>query len=53
MPFLGGFSYAQEGGGYQAQKWVEQGKYNLTPEELKEERKRINDEYNRSFKRAK
>lgn len=28
-------------GAYQTMKWVEQGKYNLTPEELKKERERI------------
>lgn len=28
-------------GAYQAQQWVKQGKYNLTPEELKKERERI------------
>lgn len=28
-------------GAYQAQKWVEQGKYNLTEEELKKEKERI------------
>lgn len=28
-------------GAYQAQQWVKQGKYNLTPEELEEEHKRI------------
>ena len=27
-------------GGHQAQQWVKQGKYNLTPEELKKERER-------------
>ena len=32
-------------GAYQAQQWVNQGKYNLTPEELKEERKRIKKMY--------
>ena len=32
-------------GAYQAQKWVEQGKYNLTPEELKAEEERIKAEY--------
>lgn len=29
-------------GAYQAQKWVNQGKYNLTPEEMQKERERIN-----------
>ena len=28
-------------GAYQAQQWVKQGKYNLTPEELEKERERI------------
>lgn len=28
-------------GAYQAQKWVQQGKYNLTPEELEKEHERI------------
>ena len=28
-------------GAYQAQQWVKQGKYNLTPEELEKEHKRI------------
>lgn len=28
-------------GAYQAHKWVQQGKYNLTPEELKKEEERI------------
>lgn len=28
-------------GAYQAQKWVKQGKYNLSPEELEKERNRI------------
>ena len=32
-------------GAYQAQKWVEQGKYNLTPEEMKKEEQRIRDKY--------
>lgn len=32
-------------GAVQAQKWVKQGKYNLTPEELKMEIKRIEDKY--------
>lgn len=31
-------------GAYQTYKWVEQGKYNLTPEELKKEHERL-DEY--------
>lgn len=32
-------------GAYQAQKWVQQGKYNLTPEELKKEYARIKAKY--------
>lgn len=32
-------------GAWQAQQWVEQGKYNLTPEELEKEHKRIKAEY--------
>lgn len=36
-------------GAYQAQKWVEQGKYNLTPEELAEENKRIEEHYKRLY----
>ena len=32
-------------GAYQAHKWMEQGKYNLTPEELKKERERIKAKY--------
>ena len=32
-------------GAYQAQKWVKQGKYNLTPEELEKERARIKAKY--------
>lgn len=32
-------------GAYQAQQWVKQGKYNLTPEELRKERKRIEKKY--------
>lgn len=32
-------------GVYQAQQWVEQGKYNLTPEELKKENERIKKHY--------
>ena len=31
-------------GAYQAQQWVKQGKYNLTPEELKKERERYKKE---------
>lgn len=32
-------------GAYQAQKWVEQGKYNLTPEKFKEEQERLKAKY--------
>lgn len=32
-------------GAYQAQQWVKQGKYNLTPEELEKENERIRKEY--------
>ena len=32
-------------GAYQAWKWVQQGKYNLTPEELKKEKERIKKYY--------
>lgn len=32
-------------GAYQAQQWVKQGKYNLTPEELEKERERIRKEF--------
>lgn len=32
-------------GAYQAQQWVEQGKYNLTEEEMKEKEKRIKEKY--------
>lgn len=34
-------------GAYQAQQWANQGKYNLSPEELEKERKRIEAEYKR------
>lgn len=36
-------------GAVQAMKWAEQGKYNLTPEELDKERKRIEAKYNRMY----
>ena len=36
-------------GAYQAQKWVKQGKYNLTPEELEKECKRIQDKFKRLY----
>ena len=32
-------------GAYQTMKWVEQGRYNLTPEELKKEQERIKAKY--------
>ena len=37
-------------GAYQAQKWVKQGKYNLTPEELKKENERIKAKYEYLYK---
>lgn len=36
-------------GAYQAQKWVKQGKYNLTPEELEKEHKRIQEKFKRLY----
>lgn len=36
-------------GAYQAQQWVKQGKYNLSPEELKKEEERIKAEYKRLY----
>lgn len=36
-------------GAYQTYKWVEQGKYNLTPEELEKERKRIDEELEKLY----
>lgn len=36
-------------GAYQASKWMEQGKYNLTPEELKKEKERIQKKYERLY----
>ena len=36
-------------GAYQAQQWVKQGKYNLTPEELEKERARIKAEMERLY----
>ena len=36
-------------GAYQAQKWVKQGKYNLSPEELEKEHKRIQEELKRLY----
>lgn len=35
----------KEHGAHQTMQWVRQGKYNLTPEELKKERERINKEF--------
>lgn len=37
-------------GAYQAQQWVKQGKYNLTPEELKKENERIKAKYEHLYK---
>lgn len=37
-------------GAYQAQQWVKQGKYNLTPEKLKKERERIKAKYECLYK---
>ena len=37
-------------GAYQAQQWVKQGKYNLTPEQLKKEEERIKAKYAELFK---
>ena len=39
----------KEYGAVQAQKWVKQGKYNLTPEELEKERKRLDEEYKKLY----
>ena len=36
-------------GAYQAQKWVKQGKYNLSPEELEKERKRIQEKLKKLY----
>lgn len=36
-------------GAYQAQQWVKQGKYNLTPEELKKEHNRIQEKYKKLY----
>ena len=36
-------------GAYQTYKWVEQGKYNLTSEELKKERERLDEEYKQLY----
>lgn len=37
-------------GAYQARQWVKQGKYNLTPEELKKENERIKAKYEHLYK---
>lgn len=37
-------------GAYQAQKWVKQGKYNLTPEELEKKHERIKAKYDYLYK---
>lgn len=37
-------------GAYQAQQWVKQGKYNLTPEELKKERERYKKKWEHLYK---
>lgn len=34
-------------GAYKAEQWVKQGKYNLTPEEMEKENKRIKEKYNK------
>lgn len=36
-------------GAYQTMKWVKQGKYNLTPEELKKENERIKKKFERLY----
>ena len=36
-------------GAYQAQQWVKQGKYNLTPEELEKENKRIEEYFKKLY----
>ena len=36
-------------GAVQTQKWVKQGKYNLSPEGLRKENKRIEEKYNRIY----
>lgn len=36
-------------GAYKAQRWVEQGKYNLPPDELKKEKERIDAHYKRLY----
>ena len=37
---------AMKYGAYKAQQWAKQGKYNLSPEEMKREEERINNKYN-------
>lgn len=37
-------------GAYQAQQWVKQGKYNLTPEEFKKEKERIQKQFEYLYK---
>ena len=39
----------REHGAVQTMKWVKQGKYNLTPEELKKERERIKKKFERLY----
>lgn len=39
------YSDVSQYGAWQAQKWAEKGKYNLEPEELEKERKRLEAEY--------
>lgn len=39
----------QKYGAYQAQKWVKQGKYNLSPEELEKEHKRIQEKFKKLY----
>lgn len=36
-------------GAYQAHEWMRQGKYNLTPEELEKEHKRIDEDFERLY----
>ena len=36
-------------GAYQTYKWVEQGKYNLTPEELKKEHERLDEDFKKLY----
>lgn len=36
-------------GAYKAQQWVNQGKYNLSPEELRKEEERIKEKYKKLF----